>query len=162
MVTLTKRKLKAGFKYVDCSYAKDFQVPESVEIGSNVALGWSCDSIGENCVIGPGVQLDTSLGSNVVIGEHTDIQKAEIGNNATVGSGSYIEASTEIKDGVTIGNNVLIGRNCHVRKGTVIPDNWMIPANCIVNPGVNGTPVVIVQPTFRCNVQGSIRTGNGY
>jgi UDP-3-O-[3-hydroxymyristoyl] glucosamine N-acyltransferase len=162
VVTLTKPKLKVGYKYAKHTYMSGFQVPVNVEVGKGVVLGWDCESIGEGCVIGPGVRLDSSLGTSVTIGENANIKSCKLGNNLAIGSKSRIEAGAIIEDDVSVGSNVHIGRNCHVRKGTVIPDNWMIPNDCIVNPGTDGAPVVIVQPTFRCNVQGNIRAGNGY
>lgn len=149
-------------KYAKSRYdTNGFQVPDSVTIADGVTLGWNCRSVGQRCVIGEEVELESSIGDDVRIGAKSDIDRCTIGDNIRIGSGCVIRDST-INDGVAIGNNVVIGAGCTLRKNVHVPDNWEIPGGAIVNPGLRGFPVVLYhQPKFKCNVQGSLTAGGG-
>ncbi|MCG8514160.1 MAG: gamma carbonic anhydrase family protein, partial [Halanaerobiales bacterium] len=69
----------------------------------------------------------TSIQDNVVI--HTDSsEKADIGDDVTVGHGAVLH-------GCTIGNNVIIGMNSTILSGAHIGSNSVVGANALVPSG---------------------------
>lgn len=83
---------------------------------------------------------------NCVIAAH---ERIEIGNNVTIGPGTYIyDHDHDGKGGyitkpVVIGDGVWIGANCIILKGVTIGKNTVIAAGCIITEDVASSCIIV-------------------
>ena len=119
------------FKSKKPSIPKNVFIPDSAEIIGDVEVG-ELSSIWFNAVVRGDlgsirIGSRTSIQDNVVI--HTDkSQRADIGDNVSIGHGAVIH-------GCTIGNNVIVGMNSTILNGAQIGNNSIVGANALVPQG---------------------------
>lgn len=139
------------------------QVSETTEVSETTRFSWELYEIsGQHCKFGDNTRISTeSFGDSVIVGADTVIdERVEVGNSVQIGTGCLIHGNAVVGSEVTIGNNVTIGGGARIKRGVYIPDDWEIPGGLTVNPGPDGFPMVMPSPpqSFRCNVQGTLRT----
>lgn len=90
------------------------------------------------------------INRNCLIAAH---EKIDIGNDVTIGPGTYIyDHDHDGKDGyitkpVKIGNNVWIGAGCIILKGVMIGDNAVIAAGAVVTKNVDADTTIYQKRT---------------
>lgn len=105
--------------------ASSAEIIGDVEVGESSSVWFNAVVRGDMGSIRIGSR--TSIQDNVVI--HTDpSQRADIGDNVTVGHGAVIH-------GCTIDNNVIVGMNATVLNGAYIGKNSIVGANALVPEG---------------------------
>jgi len=99
-------------------------------------------SIGEGCIIYPGVELrgNTVIGDNTIIDSHTIIEDSKIGSNNKIGPSAHIHTNS------VIGNDNIIGNFVEVKESQIGNHNRMhhltycgtatIGDNCNIGCGV--------------------------
>lgn len=105
----------------DCIVGRDTQIlPNTIMCGKV--------KIGENCVIGPNSYvMDSVIGDNVLF-NNSQIRKAEVSDNATIGPFTQIRPDSVIGNGVHLGNfvevkNSVIDSNTSVSHLTYVGDS---------------------------------------
>ena len=104
-----------------CDYANKISIGDRVYFNTNCTLldgGEIC--IGDDCLIGPNVQLITI---NHALSAQERLKKENYAQDIRIGNNVWIGASSIILPGVTIGDNAVIGA------GSVVTNN--VPANCL-------------------------------
>ncbi len=103
--------------------------------------------VGQNCEIGPGVRIDSSLIGNGVIIETSRIKQAQVGDNCNIGPFAYLRPETVLHNGVKVGDFVEV-------KKSVIGENSKIPHLSYVGDAQVGKGVNIGAGTITCNYDG--------
>lgn len=103
--------------------------------------------VGQNCEIGPGVRIDSSLIGNGVIIESSRIKQAQVGDNCNIGPFAYLRPETVLHNGVKVGDFVEV-------KKSVIGENSKIPHLSYVGDAQVGKGVNIGAGTITCNYDG--------
>ena len=99
-------------------------------------------SIGEGCIIHPGVELrgNTIIGDNTIINSYTIIENSKIGNNNKLGPHAHIHSDVVIGNDNTIGNFVEVKEshigNSNNMKHLTYCGNATIGDNCNIGCGV--------------------------
>lgn len=99
-------------------------------------------SIGEGCIIYPGVELrgNTVIGDNTIIDSHTIIENSKIGSNNKLGPSAHIHTNSIIGDDNVIGNFVEVKEskigNKNNMKHLTYCGNATIGNNCNIGCGV--------------------------
>ncbi len=106
--------------------------------------------IGDNCRIGAGVRLGpySVLGSNVRVGEGTDIERSVIHDNCYLGAGvnaraSVIGRSCEVRNGVHLEPGVVLGDGCRLGGHAVVLSGVKIYPNKVVEAAATVTSSII-------------------
>ncbi|MDA8292595.1 MAG: sugar phosphate nucleotidyltransferase, partial [Actinomycetota bacterium] len=106
--------------------------------------------IGDNCRIGAGVRLGpySVLGSNVRVGEGTDLERSVVHDNCYLGagvnvSGSVIGRSCEVRNGVHLEAGVVLGDGCRVGDHAVALSAVKVYPNKVVEAGATVTSSII-------------------
>lgn len=121
-------------------------------------------TVGNYCVFGHGLSLQTSKKGRLVIGNNVEFSKyvlvfsnclIEIGDNCLIGEFTSIRDSDHgISDGmiireqksiahpIKIGNDVWIGRGCAILKGVTIGDGAVVGANSVVTKNILPNQIV--------------------
>lgn len=91
-------------------------------------------SIGNNCLISSGVQINplSKIGNNVIINTNAVIEHECIINNHT-----HIAPGSVLLGNVKIGENCFIGANSTIKQGVKICDNVIIGAGSVVLNDIN-------------------------
>lgn len=77
--------------------------------------------VGPNCVIGPHCRIvDSNIGNNVKLKDHSIIIKSSLADNINVGPFAYIRPGCHIKDEAKIGDFVEL-KKASIGKGTKVP-----------------------------------------
>jgi len=103
--------------------------------------------IGQNCVIGPGTRISSSLIGNGVHIESSRINEAEIADDCNIGPFAYL------RPGVVLHNGVKVGDFVEVKK-SIIGENSKIPHLSYVGDAQVGKGVNIGAGTITCNYDG--------
>ncbi len=116
-----------------CDYVNKISFGNDVYVNINCTmLDGGIISIGDNCLIGPNVQLITI---NHPLSPQDRLKKLSYAEDITIGNNVWIGASVIILPGVKIGDNSVIGANALVTRGDY-------PANTLYL----GSPAVKVKP----------------
>ena len=108
-----------------CDYGKQISVGKRFFANFNLTiLDEARVTIGDDCFIGPNVNIYTACHSTDPVERNTRIEWAE---PVTIGDNVWIGGSVTILPGVTIGNNVTIGAGSVVTRD--IPDNVVAVGN---------------------------------
>lgn len=103
--------------------------------------------IGQNCKIGPGTRIDSSLIGNGVNIESSRIKQAQIGDDCNIGPFAYLRPETILHNGVKVGDFVEV-------KKSVIGEKSKIPHLSYVGDAQVGKGVNIGAGTITCNYDG--------
>jgi len=104
-------------------------------------------SIGEDCIIGPHTRLvDAEVGDGVTI-QNSIILESHIGNRCTIGPFAYIRPETVLGEGVKVGDFVEI-------KKSQIGNGSKVPHLAYVGDATLGRDVNIGAGTITCNFDG--------
>lgn len=114
----------------------------NINAGINLFMNFNCCildvaevKIGDNCMMGPNVQIYTA--THPLEADKRNSGR-EFAKRITIGNNIWIGGSAIINPGVTIGNNVVIGAGSVVTKS--FPDNVFVAGN----------PARIVKPIDNC------------
>ncbi|MBW2039910.1 MAG: bifunctional UDP-N-acetylglucosamine diphosphorylase/glucosamine-1-phosphate N-acetyltransferase GlmU, partial [Deltaproteobacteria bacterium] len=128
-------------------------IEPDVRIGRDTVIHSNCylrgrTSIGEECLIGPQVEIiDSQIGDRVRVRFCTLITESRVENDATVGPFSHLRPLTHLEKGVRIGNFVEVKKS-RIRKGTKA-NHLSYIGDAEVGEGVN-----IGAGTITCNYDG--------
>ncbi len=104
-------------------------------------------TIGEDCVIGPNSQIESSkLGNGVTI-EHSVVKQAEIGDHCLVGPYAYL------RPGTVLGPKVKVGDFVEIKK-SFIAEGSKVPHLSYVGDAQIGRHVNVGAGTITCNYDG--------
>ncbi|MDD3893536.1 MAG: bifunctional UDP-N-acetylglucosamine diphosphorylase/glucosamine-1-phosphate N-acetyltransferase GlmU [Syntrophomonadaceae bacterium] len=103
--------------------------------------------IGQNCEIGPGTRINSSLIGNGVKVDSSRINEAEIGDDCNIGPFSYLRPDTVLHNGVKVGDFVEV-------KKSIIGEKSKIPHLSYVGDAQVGKGVNIGAGTITCNYDG--------
>lgn len=121
--------------------------------------------IGYKSCISPYTELSASEGGNLIIGDRCFVNRGcliashsaiSIGNDVSIGPGTYIYDHDHdgqggfISKSVKIGNNVWIGAGCIILKGVNIGDNVVIAAGSLITKNVDSN-TLFFQCRENCN-----------
>lgn len=114
-----------------CDYGYNIHVGENFYANFNCVILDICEvTIGDNCMLAPGVQIYTAAHP---IDPHERNSGVEFGKPVTIGNNVWIGGRAVIIPGVTIGNNAVIAA------GSVVTKN--VPANTVVG----GNPAKVIR-----------------
>lgn len=103
--------------------------------------------IGQNCTIGPGTRIDSSLIGNGVNIESSQIKQAQVGDDCNIGPFAYLRPETVLHKGVKVGDFVEV-------KKSIIGEKSKIPHLSYVGDARLGKGVNIGAGTITCNYDG--------
>jgi len=106
--------------------------------------------VGDNCRIAAGVRLGpySVLGSNVRVGEGTEIERSVVHDNCYLGAGVNVRASVigrscELRNGVHLEQDVVIGDACRIGSHAVVLSGVKIYPNKVVEAAATVTSSII-------------------
>ncbi|MBN2503933.1 MAG: sugar O-acetyltransferase [Bacilli bacterium] len=115
-------KVEHGFH---CDYGYNITVGDDFYANFNlVILDPAPVHIGDNCLIGPNVNILTALHP---LDRDSRVSGVEMASPITIGNDCWIGANVTINPGVTLGNNVVVGSGSVVTKS--FSDNHIIAGN---------------------------------
>lgn len=129
-------ELKASGVWIEapffCDYGEHISIEENTFINTNcIFIDNNKISIGKNGLIGPYVQIYTSIhplkASERIINKGSDTHYLTSSKPVTIGDNVWIGGNTVILPGITIGHNVTIGAGSVVTKD--IPDDYLAFGN---------------------------------
>ncbi len=151
-IVRNKKNHDLMIKGVTITDPKSCYIDEEVNIGMDtVILPFTfiegATSIGENCTIGPSVQIKNAEISNGVTILNSIVLSSKIGNNTSIGPFSYIRPDN------ILGENVKIGDFTELKK-SIIGDGTKVPHLSYVGDATLGAKVNIGAGTITCNYDG--------
>jgi bifunctional UDP-N-acetylglucosamine pyrophosphorylase/glucosamine-1-phosphate N-acetyltransferase len=119
---LVRRLMLDGVTVTDPSHT---YVEKGVSIGADTVLLPGCvlkgkTVIGEDCVIGPNVEMTDSVVGNGVHIKQSVLLEAKTGNDVNIGPFAYLRPGADLADGVKVGDFVEI-KNAVIGEGSKVP-----------------------------------------
>lgn len=148
--TIRRLMVEDGVTFIDPSHSyisADAKIGRDSIIYPGVNIEGKTE-IGEDCVIRSGVRiLNSRLGKNVVVKDHSLIVDSDIGNNCSIGPFAHLRMNAQLDEEATVGNFVEVKKSHIGRKSKAMHLSYLGDATI-------GERTNIGAGTITCNYDG--------